>query len=274
VTTTENRWPRQPLPTVDSAPERLFQVAAPIASDDGAVTTRMPTGAWLNGPTGRPLGGALGVLADNALGFALLLDRPADRWSVSSEISIDLCGMLPGDGSLLSATARTIHRDTAGGVSSGTVLDEQGRVVAVCRQHGRWVPHALLPVGGGLPNARTSDLMSLLGVRVKTTDDGAELECVATIDLVNPLGNLHGGIALCASDIAANAALIATGLTCDTASIHIAYVRPVPLGTVLTFEAAVVHAGRTFAVVSVAGKNESGKACTIATVTAAVRRSE
>lgn len=237
----------------------------------------MVTGTWLNGPAGRSVGGALGVLVDNVLGYAIMLDRPVDHWSVSSEISIDFCGPIPTDGSLLSAEARTLHSDSRGGISSGSVVDDRGQLVAMCRQHGRWVRHlpAASPTensvaASGMPQS-AQDLLELLGAQVKTTGDGAELDLVASAELVNPLGNLHGGIALCASDVVAHAALEAAGRPSDTASVHIAYARPVPLGTAVRFDASVAHAGRSFAVVRVTASNEAGKPCTIATVTAAAR---
>ncbi|MGW1026785.1 PaaI family thioesterase [Streptomyces sp. NPDC002577] len=281
MTTTENSRRRQALLVVDSGPERSFKVAR-VASEGGVVSSSMPTGSWLIGPAGRSVYGALGVLVDDALGYAIMLDRPVDHWSVSSEISIDVCGPLPTDGSLLSAEARILHSDSRGGISSGSVVDARGRLVAACRQHGRWVQDlpAASPVDesaaapgmddGGMRQS-AEDLLELLGTQVKTTDNGAELDLLAAEELVNPLHNLHGGIALCASDIVAHAALEAAGRPSDTASLHIAYTRPIPLGTTVRFEASVAHSGRSFAVVSVTATNEAGKPCTIATVTAAAR---
>ena len=51
----------------------------------------------------------MGVLVDNVLGYALMLDRPVGQWSVSSEISADLRRPVPADGSVLLAEARPFH---------------------------------------------------------------------------------------------------------------------------------------------------------------------
>ncbi|MGW6015077.1 hotdog fold thioesterase [Streptomyces sp. NPDC055210] len=270
----------QPLQVVRSGPERSFAITG-VAADGKSVSASMRTGPWLNGPragsASGPVGGALGVLVDNVLGYAIMLDRPAGHWSVSSEISIDMCGPVPADGSVLRAEGSVTHSDARGGISSGSVVDERGGLVAVCRQQGRWI-RTLPAASSGSDSAgaagRTGggDLLELLDAQVKSVDGGAELELVATPELVNPLGNLHGGIGLCASDVAAHAALEAAGRpSSGTASVHIAYVRPVPRNTAVRFRASVEHAGRSFAVVRVTSVNENGRPCTIATVTTGVR---
>ncbi|MCQ4079180.1 hotdog fold thioesterase [Streptomyces sp. RB6PN25] len=267
---------RQAVPTTESGPERSFRVTG-LAADGDLVSGSMPTGSWLNGPAGRPTAGALGVLVDEVLGHAIMLEPPVDHWSVSSEISVDICRQIPTDGTLLSAQARILHADSRGGISSGSVVDDRGRLVSGCRQHGRWVRElpAQLPTDGGAtvpdPRPGAEGVLGLLGAQVKITGDGAELHLVVTPELVNPLGNLHGGIALCASDVVAHAALEAAGRPSDTASLHIAYARPIPLDTAVRFEASVAHSGRSFGVVRVTGTNGTGKPYTIATVTTAAR---
>jgi uncharacterized protein (TIGR00369 family) len=89
-----------------------------------------------------------------------------------------------------------------------------------------------------------------------------------TPELTNPLGNLHGGITLCACDLVAQAAVGAAGGPARTASIHVAYPRPVPAGARVRFAAQVVHQGRAFGVVRVTAQNDdTGKPFAIATVT-------
>jgi uncharacterized protein (TIGR00369 family) len=239
-------------------------------------TTRssMPAGPWLNGPGGRPTGGALGVLIDNVLGLALMANCPADQWSVSAEISLDLCQPIPLDGTELSARARADHCDTSGGLSSGEVLDQRGRLVALCTQHARWVSIAsALPPAPEVTSRQATgppaDLAGLLGARTHITDGGAQADLAVTRDLVNPLGNLHGGIALCLCDLMAQVAITASGGPLDTASVRVAYTRPLPLDTTARFDCRVVHCGRSFAVAQVTAVNENGKPGLIATVTTA-----
>jgi hypothetical protein len=70
--------PRQGLPTTDSAPERQFRVARPIASGD-VVSSSMPAGASTLGADGQPAVGALGVMVDNVLGCAVMMHGSTDH---------------------------------------------------------------------------------------------------------------------------------------------------------------------------------------------------
>jgi uncharacterized protein (TIGR00369 family) len=98
-------------------------------------------------------------------------------------------------------------------------------------------------------------------------DGCALLTVTVTADLANPLGNLHGGITLLVSDLVAQAAFAAAGGPTRTTSVHVAYPRPMPLGTTVRFEGEVIHRGRTFGVARVTALNATGKPCAVATVT-------
>jgi uncharacterized protein (TIGR00369 family) len=264
--TTQSASERESVPVAASVPERLFRVSPP-ALDDGIVSCSMPTGPWLNGPAGQPLGGALGVLIDDVVGYALMLERPPGRWSVSAEISLDLCRPVPADGSVLTAQARNLSTDASGGLSSGSVLDASGALIAVCRQHGRWIPGSsgVSPASRPQPGTPAAgELAELLGVRAHRTEAGARLELTVTPDLANPMGNLHGGITLCLCDLLAHTAL---GGQRHTASVHVAYPRALPLGTTARFDCTLEHRGRSFAVARISAVNDAGKPCVIATVT-------
>jgi uncharacterized protein (TIGR00369 family) len=82
----------------------------------------------------------------------------------------------------------------------------------------------------------------------------------------NPLGNVHGGIALYLSDLLAGDSADSTpGL--QTASVHITYVRPIVGDTKARFSTKVVHRGRSLGVAYVVSETLDGKACTLATIT-------
>jgi len=230
----------------------------------------MPAGPWLTGPSGRPLAGALGVLIDNVAGWVLVRRRPPGGWSVSAEITLDLLRPVPADGSVLLAEGSVRHADTAGGFSTASVTDGSGRLLAVCTQHGRWVrgapaAHDGTALASGVPPG--TDLAGFLGGRARAAEGGALLELTVTPELANPLGNLHGGITLCACDLVAQAAIDAAGGPLPTASIHVAYPRPIPVGTTVRFTAQVAHLGRAFGIVRVTALSGSGKPGAIATVT-------
>jgi uncharacterized protein (TIGR00369 family) len=262
-------------------PEDLFAVGG-ITVDDEGVRGGMTTGPWMAGPGGLAAAGCLGVLVDDVLGYALVARRAGERWSVSTEISIDVLRPLPGDGTRVQALTDQVHTSAQGGLALGRVLDAGGRVIAVCRQRGRYVtqlpPGPATPTGGVQPlvdpvtdgvtlpaTDALIDAASLLGVRWPGSGT-AEPLLEVTDRLTNPLGNLHGGISLCASELVAMAALLPSGLV--TASVQVAYLRPAPVGAVVRFAVTVQHRGRTLAVVQVMGTNDAGKICTIATITA------
>jgi len=279
----------QQLGLVEGGPERFFRVARPEARGE-VVASSMPVGPWLNGPSGRPLAGALGVLIDNVGGYALQRGRPRGGWSVSAEITLDLLRPVPADGAVLVAEGSVRHADPVGGFASVSVIDGSGRLLAVCTQRGRWVPRAPAAGNGTAPASTapastapastapastapargvpsTSDLARFLGGLARAADGAGLLELTVTPELTNPLGSMHGGVALCACDLVTEAAIEAAGGPPRTASIHVAYLRPIPLGTRVRFTAQVTHLGRAFGVVRVTAVNADGKPCVIATVT-------
>ncbi|HEX3962447.1 MAG TPA: PaaI family thioesterase [Trebonia sp.] len=268
MTMTERTGPEQELLVLESGPELIFRVTRP-ATEGEAVFSSMPVGPWLNGPSGRPLAGALGVLIDNVLSYAIMLRRPPGGWSVSAEISVDLCGPVPDGPHVLIAEGHSDHSDGAGGIASGSVTDGAGRLIALCRQHGRWIsstPRAASAEAAGSV-AVPGDLTGVLGAPCTAADGSVHLDLAVTRDLANPLGTLHGGITLCACDLVAQAALAAVGGQSRTRSIRVAYTRPVLAATAVRFEGRVLHRGRAFAVTQVTALNDRGKPCVIATVT-------
>jgi len=281
---TEGELARAKLVGVEGGPERSLGITrTAIVGDD--VVTSMASGPWLNGPAGIPPGGVLGVLADDVLGLAIARGRGAGWWTVSAEISLDLVRPVPVDGSRIEATGRHVHSGPYGGISSGTVRDASGRLVAMCRQHGRWVnietagPVALPEVPGEAAAqegatarwAAPASLEAVLGARAQPTEGGALLDLPVTENVTNPLGNLHGGITLAACDLAAQAALHAAGGPTQTATIHVNYPRPMPLGSTPRFEARLLHCGRTLGIVAVTVSLGGRKPCAVATVTTGAR---
>jgi uncharacterized protein (TIGR00369 family) len=201
---------------------------------------------------------------------------------------------------VIHARGRSLHSGRHGGFAAGTITDSAGRLIAVCRQHGRWVttmpenpgtPTGPLPAeqaGLVLPAEQAGPaqarwrragwqpamatplpgpaLATLIGARVQATEGGAILELDVTPEVSNPLGNLHGGVSFAACDLAAQAALHAAGGPAQTASIRVSYPRPIPAGSPARFEARLLHRGRGLGIVSVTGTAGGGKPCVMATI--------
>ncbi|HET7304047.1 MAG TPA: hotdog fold thioesterase, partial [Segeticoccus sp.] len=130
------------------------------------------------------------------------------------------------------------------GLSEGRVFDERGRSIALCSQRLRFIP--------GTPAA--------LG-RPGRDAPAVPLREVGTVE------QLHGGIMLCATEVAGHDAVRPEEGGLRTSAVHITYVRPGPLEGEVTFAARTVHRGRSLAVAQVVSRNPAGKICSYATVT-------
>jgi acyl-coenzyme A thioesterase PaaI-like protein len=229
------------LPVVDTGPEALLRMGE-LTAEDGVFRGSMPVGPWLAVRRRTPAG-AVAVLVDDLLGYAITADLPGGRWSVSTEITLDVLRPLPATGRVL-ADGKLAQSDAQGGFAAGTVRNEEGTRLAVCTQRGRFIraPEGLVEEGawGGPP--RPGDLERLLAV-----GDGVPMP--TTDVLANEGGNLHGGVSMFASD------LVAGALRPDlvTASLHITYTRAIPIGADVTWRATVRHDSRSLAVIDVDG---------------------
>ena len=248
-------------------PEALFQVTDLVFVGPQARSS-MPVDPALSAPGGGISAGSLGVLVDIVLGYSIVAARPPGHWSVSSEIQVEVLGGLRRPRGRLHAQGVVIDLDRYGGLARGRVRDDAGELLAVCSQRGRFVP--LLagdPEAPGVPPSPArgaTDLADLL--RARPLGGGSGVALTVSPELQNPLRNLHGGIALCAADVAAHVAMDASGQRWTTTSLQISYVRPIRGGVEAEFGAAVRHLGRALAVVDVVG-SVAGKQCTIARVT-------
>src|SRR6201999_2366850 len=128
--------------------------------------------------------------------------------------------------------------------AAGEVTDSSGQVLAVATSRFHFVPgEPRVPGVSGVPGEvdgasgrqRTEpgaaarddpgSLAALLGADLRGDASGATLTLAAGPHLANPRGFLHGGIALCASQLAGMRALAADGSLAATA-IRIASLRP------------------------------------------------
>jgi uncharacterized protein (TIGR00369 family) len=270
-------------PFLAGGPERLFRVG-PVTQDRERVTGSMRTGAWMLSPGGEPCRGSLGVLADDLLGYAVIARGSPGLWGVSTEISVDFCAPLPVDGSTLYAESQTVEVDPVGGLARGRIVSRAGSTIAFSSQRVRFVPtppprqvrgegaaahHDSGPRTGpdSLLKQDPATTADLIGATTRRHDGGATVVLAGSLDVSNPMGSMHGGIALCASEIAGQTALQGSSPPLVTASIHVVYLRPVPLDGDVRFRATVLHRGRTLGVAQVVSHNSAGKACTVATVT-------
>jgi uncharacterized protein (TIGR00369 family) len=264
---------RTEVPFIVSGPEIIFRVA-PVTSQGEMFCTAMETGSWVTGSDGRPCYGSLGVLLDDALGYAIVPSRPAGQWATTTETSVSFCAPIPAVASTVRAQSRVVAIDPSGGMAQVEVTDAAGQLVAFGTQRMRWVRGTPADLNGAathpaLPARPPSESPTFqqFGVSISATAAGAVLTLPPRQVLANPMGALHGGILFWASEIAGHAAVQRPGEGLSTASVHIAFVRPGTVTEPTVFEAVTLHRGRTLAVSQVTSRNAAGKTCTLATVT-------
>lgn len=252
----------QRVPFVRSRPGALFEIDELSQCRDG-VSGRMTVGRWASGGDGRTAVGALGVFADEVLGYSLMASLEPGSWSISTEIWLDVVGELPGEGAALLGHGRPVQ---AGSYAVGELRDQSGNLVVECRQRGRRVPAPadLSVAEEDVPAQPGPDgLVALLGLRAEGTAHVLDMRP----DLANPRGALHGGVSLAASEVVAARSRAEADCDLQTSSVHIVHTRGVPLGASLVLDAETRHAGRGLWVTEVIG-TVAGRTATVATVTA------
>ena len=251
-------------------PERIFRVQSADMDGNGVCHQTMTTGAWMLAEDGSFCAGSLGVLADNVLGNAAVVLTRSGQWPVTTELSLDIGAAPPCNGSSLYAEGFAEHADDKSVLASGRILDASGGLVAVGLTRLRYVavPDEFAVEGAveePAPSLETSTL-GVIGAEVARGNGSVRLEIANAASLSNPMGNVHGGILLCAAEIAGSEALRSDAGTLRAASLRIVYLRPAPAGEPTVFTADVVHRGRTFGVAQVVASDASGRTCAIATI--------
>jgi len=266
--------PARRVPPVGyGGPERLFGITG--------LGTEGPHGVGTLRLDRRHAGGAgaaLAVLVDDALGYAAVAAGPEGEWSVSTDITLDLLAPLRPE-STVTARARALHVDATLSVTECHVVDDAGRVVALATQRGRFTPigpegldataAAEDEIAAATRLGAASGLAALIGARRGDGPGGASATRLTVgRELGNRFGALHGGVALAASLLEAEAVLREAGRDAlAPTSIRITYPRPIEGGAEVRFRGAMLHSGRSFAVLDVAGE-VAGRLATSAQVTA------
>ena len=270
-------------PSGPGGAEWLFGIGMTFGKDSPAHGT-MRSGPWMTGPDGAPNAAALGVLIDDTLTLAAVLRRPPSHWLVTTEVSIDHVAPLPLDGRTLTSSGEIVSADSGGALATGTIQDESGQALALMSLRSRYVPGVPEQQPPGMPDPGSSDvppaeeparpehpeperksLLSMLDASLEPEDGQVRLRMPGEPFLGNLRGTLHGGVALCASQLAASYWLPADeGMS--IASTRITYLRGLELSGPVEFTARPVHHGRTFRLIEVTSYTASGKPATIATV--------
>jgi uncharacterized protein (TIGR00369 family) len=261
------------VPYLHGAAEAAFGVGE-VSGDSARTVGSMRTGPWSTELDGSPCAGALGVLIDDVLGYAVVAARPPGHWAVSTEIHADFGRDLPGPGAQLRAESSAIALGPRGGLASGAVRTAAGELIATATERLQYVPGepgGLTEAGAAEPapfDAATDQccLPELLGA-VGSTAGTAVLRFTPSARLANPVGNLHGGVLFAAAELAGRWALAPGTAPLVTSSVHLAFLRPLRLHAEVRLEGSVVHRGRALGVAHVVATAPDGRVCALATVT-------
>ncbi|MBD0863610.1 PaaI family thioesterase [Gordonia sp. zg691] len=245
-------------------PEVMLRISGhSISAERGQARTE--GGPWLADSAAGVNRGALAVALDDVTGYIVDAGSPAGRWPVSLGIRVDFVADPPLDGSPLRVTGELVARDERGAMTTGAVFDPSGRTIATMIQRSHLVEAPTTPGAHAtheVLDAPDGPVRDQLGL-VETGPN--ELTMAPTVLSANGMGSVHGGILVCASELAATSAVGATG-DLRTTSVDITYVRPCDAADTTTFTSEICHRGRSLSVVRVVSANSSGKASSIATV--------
>jgi uncharacterized protein (TIGR00369 family) len=103
----------------------------PTEATLGAASCAMPLTGWLATPFGWPQGGFIVVLADLAVGLATQTTLSKGEGMASVDIKVNFLRPVAGDGSMLEARAKVVHRGRSLTVGTAEVLGADGRPVAL-----------------------------------------------------------------------------------------------------------------------------------------------
>ena len=226
-----------------------------------------------NPHTGAPSLGPLAILVDAAAGIVNHYRRPADRWTLSSELSMDLSpdiGEL--DGPVL-ASAHTLGRRGASSLGictltyHGTVIG-CGTVRSFFIPGGDVVPQYRPETLQRSPETTLSDLMAV--AVAPGAADSAVLSQRVDPNLNNDVDIVHGGVAAAGLELAASAAINqnrSDGLL-QTGSLRVNFLRPFFAGDQSRYEGTRLRAGRRTAVGDAQALGDDGNVAIAARVTA------
>ncbi len=160
---------------------------------------------------GRPLAGALMVLADHILGELPYVRRPPDTWSLTAELTLDVIGELPVGGRLFAEAVEVVQgseafvqcRITTGAGDLVAVGTTRTVFFAATAQDPVVVTEAASSVGTG-----AISIEAVLGIDVHHLAEGVQISLADPGNWVNGFGIMHGGgVSACVTELAAAAAV-------------------------------------------------------------------
>lgn len=204
----------------------------------GTTAVRLPLAPELLRPDGSPAAAVVSLLADFGLTTSVVASLPDLRGVTTISLAVDHLALPPPTGWLVSRCTATAYADGGPQHATGTLRDDNGRLVA--QVSGWFLPAPADEVHvervGVVTEPPATDLLTLLDV-----PDTPTFSLHARDALSNALGTLHGAVGAAASQLAAEAAL-QPGLRPLTTTFT--YLRPTPRDGSVSVAGHVVRQGR------------------------------
>jgi uncharacterized protein (TIGR00369 family) len=233
----------------------------------------MPMRRFRNPYTGAPTLGPLAILVDAAAGIVNHYRRRPGRWTVSSELSMDLS---PDVGELNGPVLASAHSPGPLGATSLGIctLTYSGIVIGTGT-----VRSFFIPAGDVVPQYRPETLQrspqttlsDLMAVTVASdTADRVVLSQGVDQNLNNDIDIVHGGVAAAGLELAASAAINQNrcGDLLQTGSLRVNFLRPLFAGDASRYEGTRLRVGRSTAVGDAQALGDGGTVAITARVTA------
>jgi uncharacterized protein (TIGR00369 family) len=112
----------------------------PIEALEGRCSFVLPASGWLMAPAITLYGGAIAMLADAALGSAIMTVIPAGGSFASLDLKVNYLRPVPPDGGMLTAVAVLAHRGRTMAVATAELFNEAGKRIAIASQSGLLLP--------------------------------------------------------------------------------------------------------------------------------------
>ena len=270
---TEDRVVDHDLETPDSIQVRfgLTYLEADVAAATAAMTMEMPR--YRNPLTGAPTVGPLAILVDAAAGIVNHYRRRPDQWTVSSELTMDVC--LDGIGELDGPVLATAHALSPIGTTSFGIctLSYDGIVIGSGTVRSVFIQAAARTTGWPTETLNLDDGPSIanrMAVHVTPGATGHVLSQRVDPCLHNELDIVHGGVAAAGLEFAASAAVNEgrADAPLQTASLRVNFLRPFLAGPESRYEGTVLRVGRSTGVGDADAIGADGKVALTGRVTA------
>ncbi len=258
--------------TFSEIPARVSAgIGHPRSTDDGLATEMVPAAA-MYADDGRIAPGALCILADTAIGFAVVSGLPEEAGIVTSHLNIEFVRRVPSDATLLRCTGRLARADASYALGSGTILGPGDDEIAIATIGCVVVPRppadgvtAVRGAGDDTTTPVPSSVDELLGCRVVSlTAERCEVSYTASAALSNLHSGVHGGMGVLMAERAMDR-LVPASATADGGSKRLVALRAVyprriaADGDQIACIAETVHHGRRLTMVRATLHDQDGR---------------